>query len=180
MDWDRRSPPEKSDMQCPFCGQDNDKVIDSRSSEGGQVVRRRRSCLSCGRRFTTYERVEDTMRLMVIKKDRSREPYQREKMIAGLEKCCYKRPVSNEQITAIVDAAEEQIYKTFDKEVPSSYIGDILASRLREVDKIAYVRFASVYRAFEDVGELISEAERVKHDPVIPPGQKGLFSDGKD
>jgi len=164
-------------MQCPFCGQDNDKVIDSRSSEGGRVVRRRRSCLGCGRRFTTYERVEDTVRLTVIKKDLSRQPYQREKMIAGLEKCCFKRPVSDEQIAEIVDAAEEQIYKNFDKEVPSSYIGDVLAHRLREIDKIAYVRFASVYREFEDVGELISEAEQVKHDPVISPGQKGLFSE---
>jgi transcriptional repressor NrdR len=164
-------------MQCPFCGQDNDKVIDSRSSDGGRVVRRRRNCLSCGRRFTTYERVEETVRLTVIKKDQSRQPYQREKMITGLEMCCFKRPVSDEQIAAIVDAAEEQIYKNFDKEVPSSYIGDALAHRLREVDKIAYVRFASVYRAFEDVGELITEAEQVKHDPVISPGQKGLFSE---
>ncbi|MBN1555795.1 MAG: transcriptional repressor NrdR [Phycisphaerae bacterium] len=164
-------------MQCPFCGQDNDKVIDSRSSDGGRVVRRRRNCLNCSRRFTTYERVEDTVRLTVIKKDQSRQPYQREKMITGLEKCCFKRPVSDEQIAAIVDGAEEQIYRNFDKEVPSSYIGDALAGRLREIDKIAYVRFASVYRAFEDVGELITEAEQVKHDPVIPKGQKGLFSE---
>jgi transcriptional repressor NrdR len=164
-------------MQCPFCGQDDDKVIDSRSSDGGRVVRRRRNCLSCGRRFTTYERVEETVRLTVIKKDLSRQPYQREKMITGLEKCCFKRPVSDEQIAAIVDAAEEQIYKNFDKEVPSNYIGDALAHRLREVDKIAYVRYASVYREFEDVGELINEAEQVKHDPVISPGQKGLFSE---
>jgi transcriptional repressor NrdR len=162
-------------MQCPFCGQDKDKVIDSRSSEGGRVVRRRRSCLACGRRFTTYERVEDTIRLTVVKKDNSREPYLREKMIAGLEKCCYKRPVSGGQIAAIVDAAEEQIFKAFDKEVPSSYIGDALAVRLRELDKIAYVRFASVYREFRDVGELIHEAEEVKRDPVVAPGQKNLF-----
>ncbi|MBN1943789.1 MAG: transcriptional repressor NrdR [Phycisphaerae bacterium] len=164
-------------MQCPFCGQDEDKVIDSRSSEGGRVVRRRRSCLACGRRFTTYERVEDTVRLTVIKKDLSRQPYQREKMIAGLEKCCFKRPVSDEQIAAVVDAVEEQLYRSFDKEVPSSYIGDALAGRLREIDKIAYVRFASVYREFEDVGELITEAEQVKHDPIIGPEQKGLFSE---
>lgn len=164
-------------MQCPFCGQDKDKVIDSRSSDGGRVVRRRRNCQACGRRFTTYERVEDTVRVTVIKKDHSRQPYQREKMITGLEKCCYKRPVSDEQIAAIVDAVEEQIFRNFDKEVPSSYIGDILAGRLREVDKIAYVRFASIYREFEDVGDLISEAEEVKHDPVIGRGQKGLFSE---
>jgi transcriptional repressor NrdR len=164
-------------MQCPFCGQDEDKVIDSRSSDGGRVVRRRRNCVACGRRFTTYERVEDAVRLTVVKKDQSREPYQREKMITGLEKCCYKRPISDEQILEIVDAAEEQIFKGFDKEVPSSYIGDALAGRLREIDKIAYVRFASVYREFEDVGDLISEAEEVHQDPVVPPGQRGLFGE---
>lgn len=164
-------------MQCPFCGQDNDKVIDSRSSDGGRVVRRRRECLVCEKRFTTYERVEETLRLAVVKKDGSREPYNREKMYDGLEKSCYKRPISTDQIRQIVEAAEEKIFRTFDKEVPSSFIGDALASKLREVDKIAYVRFASVYRDFTDVGELINEAQEVKQDPVIQPGQKGLFND---
>ena len=163
-------------MQCPFCGQDDDKVIDSRSSEGGRVVRRRRECIDCGKRFTTYERVEETLRLSVIKKDGSREPYNREKMLDGLEKSCYKRPISSDQLREIVDSAEELIFKTFDKEVPAQYIGDILASRLREIDKIAYVRFASVYRDFADVGDLINEAQDVKQDPIIGPGQKDLFS----
>ncbi len=162
-------------MQCPFCGQDDDKVIDSRSSEGGRVVRRRRECLKCTRRFTTYERVEEVLRLSVVKKDGSREPYQREKMITGLEKSCYKRPVSSEQIRQIVESAEEQIFKNFDKEVPSRFLGDALGARLRELDKIAYIRFASVYREFADVGELISEAQDVKSDPVIGPEQKDLF-----
>ena len=162
-------------MQCPFCGQDNDKVIDSRSSEGGRVVRRRRHCLACERRFTTYERVEETVRLSVVKKDGSREPYSREKMIAGLEKSCYKRPISGEQLRQIVDSAEEEIFRTFDKEVPARFLGDALAGRLRDVDKIAYVRFASVYREFDDVGELISEAQDAKETPTVGPDQGALF-----
>jgi transcriptional repressor NrdR len=162
-------------MQCPFCAEDNDKVIDSRSSEGGRVVRRRRECLACERRFTTYERVEEAIRLAVVKKDGSREPYHREKVIAGLEHACYKRPVSSEQIRGAVEAAEEEIFRRFDKEVPAKFIGDSVASRLREIDQIAYVRFASVYRAFEDVGELIVEAQDVRTDMHIDPGQKDLF-----
>jgi transcriptional repressor NrdR len=164
-------------MQCPFCGQDKDKVIDSRSSEGGRVVRRRRHCLACQRRFTTYERVEESIRLTVIKKDGSREPYQREKLLIGLEKCCYKRSVSSEQIRTIVENAEEEIFRNFDKEVPSSFIGDAVAARLREIDKIAYVRYASVYREFADVGELINEAQEVERHPRVGPEQKELFAD---
>jgi transcriptional repressor NrdR len=162
-------------MQCPFCGNDRDKVIDSRSSEGGQVVRRRRECLDCSRRFTTYERVEELLRLAVVKKDGSREPYQREKMISGLEKACYKRPISIEQIRQTVESAEEQVFKNFDKEVPSRFLGDAVGRKLRELDKIAYIRFASVYREFADVGELINEAQDVRADPVIGPEQKDLF-----
>jgi transcriptional repressor NrdR len=162
-------------MQCPFCGQDNDKVVDSRSSEGGKVVRRRRECLACSRRYTTYERPEESVRLNVIKKDGSREPYERQKIIGGLQKACYKRPVTDEQILAIVEAAEEDIYRTFDREVPTSFIGDAVSNRLRNVDKIAYVRFASVYRKFDDVGELIQEAQDVKDAPSPSPGQKELF-----
>jgi transcriptional repressor NrdR len=162
-------------MQCPFCGQDDDKVIDSRSSEGGRVVRRRRQCLACDRRFTTYERVEDTIRLTVVKKDGSREPYQREKVITGLERACYKRPISSDQIRQVIESAEERIYKNYDKEVPSSFIGDTLGHLLREIDKIAYVRYASVYREFTDVGDLISEAQEVKQDPVVSPEQQDLF-----
>jgi transcriptional repressor NrdR len=164
-------------MQCPFCGQDNDKVVDSRSSEGGRVVRRRRECLACARRYTTYERPEESIRLAVIKKDGSREPYERQKIIAGLQKACFKRPVTNEQIMAIVEAAEEDMYRTFDREVPSSFIGDAISLHLREVDKIAYVRFASVYREFTDVGELIQEAQDVKDAPTPAPGQRPLFED---
>jgi len=165
----------RSVMQCPFCGQDNDKVVDSRSSEGGRAVRRRRQCLKCGKRFTTYERPDENIRLTVIKKDNSRVPYVREKIIAGLQKACYKRPVSDEQIRRIVEAVEEDIFRNFERTVPSSFIGDAVSGHLRGVDKIAYVRFASVYRSFSDVGELIERAREVKDAPRVSPEQKELF-----
>ena len=167
-------------MQCPFCGQDNDKVIDSRSSEGGRVVRRRRECLACSRRYTTYERPETSIRLTVVKKDGSREPYDRQKLIEGLRRACYKRPVSDEQIMKIVEEAEEDIFHKFDREVPTSFIGDAVSVHLRDVDKIAYVRFASVYREFTDVGELIQEAQDVKDIPTAGPEQPPLFKEEED
>lgn len=162
-------------MQCPFCGQDNDKVIDSRSSDGGRVVRRRRHCLACNRRFTTYERPEESIRLNVIKKDGSRVPYDRQKIIDGLARACFKRAVTDEQIREIVEAVEEEIFKGFDRDVPTSFIGDAVGRHLKNVDKIAYVRFASVYRNFQDVGELIEEAREVKDAPRVGPGQRELF-----
>jgi transcriptional repressor NrdR len=162
-------------MQCPFCGQDNDKVVDSRSSEGGKTVRRRRQCLLCHRRFTTYERPEEALRLTVIKKGGAREPYERGKLIAGLRKACSKRPVGDEQLRAIVEAVEEDIYRTYDREVPSSFIGDTVSRHLREADKIAYVRFASVYRNFKDIGELIEEATEVNRTAQVGKDQKRLF-----
>ena len=164
-------------MQCPFCGQDNDRVIDSRSSDGGRVVRRRRQCEACSRRFTTYERVEEAVRLTVLKKDGSRQPYDRQKVILGLEHACYKRPVTDEQIRAILDATEEDIFRKYEKDVPSHFIGDTVARHLRKVDKIAYIRFASVYRQFADVGELIEEAQGVEETPTCGPEQKDLFGD---
>ena len=163
-------------MQCPFCGQDSDKVVDSRSSDGGRVVRRRRQCLHCVKRFTTYERIEDTVRLTVVKKDGSRVPYDRNKILAGLQAACYKRPVSDRDLRGILEATEEEIFRGFDKEVPSSFIGDAVAKNLRQVDKVAYVRFASVYREFEDVGEFIDEAQNVMDSPQDGPGQGKLFS----
>ena len=165
-------------MQCPFCGQDSDKVVDSRSSEGGCAVRRRRQCLACQRRFTTYERPEEAIRQIIVKKDGSRSPYERRKIIAGLQKACYKRPVTDGQILRIVDETEEDIFRHCDKEVPSTFIGDAVSARLREVDKIAYVRFASVYRQFKDVGELIDEAQELQRDSNAGPEQKDLF-DGR-
>lgn len=164
-------------MQCPFCGQDKDRVVDSRSSEGGKVVRRRRQCAACNRRFTTYERAEEAIRLTVIKKDGSRQPYSRQKVITGLERSCYKRPIADAQIRSIVEAAEERIFQNWEKDVPSSFIGDTVASLLQEVDKVAYMRFASVYRQFADVGELIEEAKEVKDRPTVGLDQRALFED---
>ncbi len=162
-------------MQCPFCGQDNDKVVDSRLAEGGVAIRRRRECLACQRRYTTYERAEEMVRLRVIKKDGSRVPYERRKIIEGLQKACYKRPVSDEQLRQVLEAVEEDIFRSFEKDVPSSFIGEAVMRRLSAVDKIAYVRFASVYRRFDDVGELIDEAKRVEQAAEPPAGQGSLF-----
>ena len=164
-------------MQCPFCGQDKDKVVDSRSSEGGHVVRRRRQCIDCSRRFTTYERIEEAIRLTVIKKDGSRVPYQRSKVLAGLQAACYKRPVSEKDLLSIVEATEEEIFRHYVKEVPSSFIGDTASRHLRAVDQVAYVRFASVYRSFQDVGEFIEEAREVINAPDSDPDQRELFED---
>jgi transcriptional repressor NrdR len=162
-------------MQCPFCGDDNDKVVDSRSSDGARAVRRRRECLHCNRRFTTYERADETPRITVVKKDGSRVPFDRQKVLAGLQKACYKRPVSDEQLHAIVETAEEEIFGTYDKEVPSTFIGDVISKHLQKVDKVAFIRFASVYREFADVGELIEKAQEVRDLPGDNPAQRDLF-----
>lgn len=164
-------------MQCPFCGQDKDKVVDSRSSEGSRAVRRRRQCLACKRRFTTYERVEEAPRLTVIKKDGSRVPFDRQKILDGLKKASYKRAISDEQLTHLVEATEEEIYRRFDKEVPSTSIGDIVSAHLREVDKVAYIRFSSVYREFRDVGEFVDEVRELHESPGDAPGQRDLFDE---
>ena len=161
-------------MRCPFCKEDSDKVVDSRSSDSGRVIRRRRQCLACRRRFTTYERTGESFKLHVVKKDKSRVPYEREKIIAGLQKACYKRPVSAEQLQQIADKAEEDIFRSSDKEVTSSYIGECVMKHLREVDKVAYIRFASVYREFKDAGELIDEVSRVIQESE-PADQLKLF-----
>ena len=148
-------------MRCPFCKEDNDRVIDSRSSDVGRVIRRRRQCLVCERRFTTYEKIGESFKLYVVKKDNSRVPYERDKIIVGLQKACYKREVSAEQIQQIADRVEEDIFGNFDKEVPSAFIGETVMKQLRAVDKVAYIRFASVYRDFKDAGELIEEVSEV-------------------
>lgn len=147
-------------MKCPFCKEDRDKVIDSRSSDGGRAIRRRRQCLVCKRRFTTYERVGENLKLYVVKKDNSRVPYEKGKIISGLQKACYKRTVSAEQILRIADRAEENIFRNFDKEVSSAFVGESVMKQLRRVDKVAYIRFASVYRDFRDAGELIEEVSK--------------------
>ena len=161
-------------MRCPFCKEDKDKVVDSRSSDTGRVIRRRRQCLACKRRFTTYEKVGESFKLYVVKKDNSRVPYDRDKVIAGLQKACYKRLVSVEQIQQIADKVEEDVFRNFDKEVSSAFIGESVMKHLRNVDKVAYIRFASVYRDFKDAGELIDEVsqviQRTEH-----VGQRKLF-----
>lgn len=137
-------------MKCPFCGDDNDKVLDSRSSREGRGIRRRRECLACGRRFTTYEEVEE-MRLMVVKKDSSREIFSREKVLKGMITACEKRPVSVEELEIAVDEIERAFYNRGDREISSEEIGERVIEKLRHLDQVAYVRFASVYRQFKDV-----------------------------
>ena len=148
-------------MRCPFCKEDRDRVVDSRSSDAGRIIRRRRQCLICKKRFTTYEKIGESFKLYVVKKDNSRTPYERDKVVAGLQKACYKRPVSAAQIQQIADKVEESIFQKFDKEVSSAFIGESVMKHLGAVDNIAYIRFASVYRDFSDAGELIEEVSHV-------------------
>ncbi|CAN5384748.1 hypothetical protein BH09PLA1_BH09PLA1_25020 [soil metagenome] len=150
-------------MRCPFCDAEKEslKVIDSRSCDGGKSIRRRRECLSCSKRFTTYERVESTMRLTVIKKDGRRLPWDREKILSGLERACFKRPVPESEIIRIVDEVEEETFKSHDREAPTGFIGTLVADKLRRLDQVAYVRFASVYRQFKTLEELVDEAKAV-------------------
>ena len=162
-------------MRCPFCKEDDDKVIDSRSSEAGRVIRRRRLCLECNRRFTTYEKIGESFKLNIIKRDQSRVPYDREKIISGLQKACYKRTVSAEQIQNIADKVEEDIFKNSDKEVSSIFVGASVARHLKNIDKVAYIRFASVYRNFTDAGDFIDEVSlEIKEDNTTD--QPDLFN----
>ena len=161
-------------MRCPFCKEDRDRVVDSRSSDSGRVIRRRRQCLVCNRRFTTYEKAGESFKLYVVKKDKNRVPYERDKLIGGLQKACYKRPVSAEQIQHIADRAEEDIFRNFDKEVSSAFIGESVMKHLRAVDKVAYIRFASVYRDFRGAGDLIEEVSRAIRE-AEPMEQLKLF-----
>jgi len=163
-------------VRCPFCKEDRDKVVDSRSSDSGRVIRRRRQCLICKRRFTTYEKTGESFKLYVAKKDKSRVPYDRDKIVGGLQKACYKRPVSAEKIQQLADKVEEDIFKNFDKEVSSAFIGESVMKYLRTVDKVAYIRFASVYRDFKDAGDLIEEVSRVIKE-AEPMEQLKLFDE---
>lgn len=161
-------------MRCPFCKEDKDKVVDSRSSDAGRTIRRRRQCLVCKKRFTTYEKIGESFKLYVIKKDNSRVPYDRDKVVKGLQKACYKRKVSAERVQQTADKLEEDIFRNFDKEVPSAFIGETIMKYLHTVDKVAYIRFASVYRDFKDAGELIEEVTEVIQ-KIEPVGQTRLF-----
>ena len=143
-------------MKCPFCGKLDTKVIDSRPADDNSSIRRRRQCEGCGKRFTTYEKLE-TMPLMVIKKDDTREAYDRSKIEAGILHSCHKRPVSPQQIGVMIDEIENQIFAREEREVPTSVIGELVMAKLKEVDEVAYVRFASVYREFKDVNTFMEE-----------------------
>lgn len=159
-------------MKCPFCRDLENKVIDSRLSKEGDVIRRRRECLQCARRFTTYERAEEALPL-VVKKDGRREPFDRLKIVAGLKRACEKRPVGIEAIEAVVDRIERGLQERGEKELPSSAIGEALMRELHGLDKVAYVRFASVYRSFEDIGEFMEELEALlKERRGDPQGRK--------
>lgn len=164
-------------MRCPFCGEDRDKVVDSRATEGGAAIRRRRACLACEKRFTTYEHIETTTRLTVIKKDGSRVPYDRQKMLAGVEAACYKRPVPVERLAALVDEVEEEMFRRGEREVASEEIGRLLAEKLKHLDRVAYVRFASVYKQFRDLDDFLTEVREVMEstDPAEGPDQGKLF-----
>jgi len=143
-------------LKCPFCKSDDTRVVDSRASADGFAIRRRRECLACGRRYTTYERIEESP-IRVVKKDGGREPFERRKILSGLIKACEKRSVSIEMLDEIVTRIELQVTEQFDREVPSSFIGRLIMRELRKVDQVAYVRFASVYRDFKDVTEFMDE-----------------------
>ncbi|WP_373049371.1 transcriptional regulator NrdR [Vulgatibacter sp.] len=148
-------------MKCPFCGELEDKVIDSRLSQDGGAIRRRRECVGCDRRFTTYERVEEVTPL-VVKKDGRREPFDRQKLLAGLQRACVKRPVSAENVDQLVTEVERRLQESGEKEVPSTTIGEMVMERLQPIDDVAYVRFASVYREFHDVTEFMNELSRLQ------------------
>ena len=147
-------------MKCPFCGHLEDKVIDSRPAEDGSSIRRRRECLSCSSRFTTYEKVE-IVPLLVVKKDGTREAYSQDKLLGGLLKACEKRPVSSEQLTSIVTYVENQIQNTAKREITTIEIGEMVMQQLKEIDEVAYVRFASVYRQFKDVNSFMAELKEM-------------------
>lgn len=147
-------------MKCPFCGEENTKVIDSRPAEDNSAIRRRRQCDECGKRFTTYEKVE-TIPLIVIKKDNNREPYDRSKIESGIIRSCHKRPVSINEISQMIDSIETAIFNLEEKEVSSSIIGEIVMDKLKDFDDVAYVRFASVYREFKDVNTFMDELKKI-------------------
>jgi len=147
-------------MRCPYCSYEEDRVIDSRPTDEGTTIRRRRECLNCRKRYTTYEKVE-SLPIMVIKKDGSRQPYDREKVRKGILRACEKRSVSINQIESILDYVEQQINNSLEREVTSAYIGELVMEKLKELDEVAYVRFASVYRQFKDINTFLEELNKL-------------------
>lgn len=153
-------------MRCPFCRSDNDRVIDSRAGDDGASIRRRRECVGCRRRFTTYERVERQL-LTVVKKGGDREPFDRDKIKRGLAKACWKRPVTEDDIEGVVSALESELYGSYETEVPSGVLGERLMELLKTLDTVAYVRFASVYREFKDVRDFVEELEPILAETTV-------------
>ena len=147
-------------MKCPFCGHENTRVIDSRPAEENNSIRRRRVCDECDKRFTTYEKIE-TIPLIVVKKDNNREAYDRTKIEAGVLRACHKRPISVDQIKTLVDEVETEIFSMEEKEVPSRVIGELVMNKLKDLEAVAYVRFASVYREFKDINTFMDELKKV-------------------
>ncbi len=164
-------------MICPYCRQDHDRVIDSRATEGGLVIRRRRACLECSKRYTTYERVEKTSRLVVVKKDGSRVPFDVQNVIHGLQAACGKRPIPEEVKLRLAESVDDDLHREFDREVPSSEIGRRVADRLREIDEIAYIRYASEYYRFGTLDEFVEELSQLQARPKDMPNQQGLFEE---
>ena len=147
-------------MKCPYCGDQESKVVDSRHSEDGLSIRRRRECLACQRRFTTYETVE-SLPIIVVKRDDSRQPFDRNKIMNGMIRACEKRPVTTAQMEAAVDAIEQRIQNSLEREVTSAYIGELVMEQLKPLDEVAYVRFASVYRQFKDINSFMQELNKI-------------------
>jgi transcriptional repressor NrdR len=150
-------------MRCPYCGSDTDKVVDSRSSKNGQSIRRRRECLKCNQRFTTYEYIEDVS-LVVIKNDGSREPFDRKKLLKGITISCAKRPIPTDKLDDMVDSIKHDLESRGEQEVSSQLVGELVMEHLKKIDDVAYVRFASVYRKFSDKADFMEELKKILHD----------------
>ena len=162
-------------MICPYCRKDHDRVIDSRATEGGLVIRRRRACRECKKRYTTYERVEKTSRLVVVKKDGSRVPFEVQNVLQGLQAACGKRPIPEEVKQRVAEAVDDDMHRDFDREVPSSESGRRVAAKLREIDEIAYIRYASEYYRFGTLDEFVEELSQLQARPRDMPNQQELF-----
>ena len=173
----RRGEPGAHHVICPYCGKNDDKVIDSRASDAGKVIRRRRECLACAKRFTTYERVEETARLTVVKRDGSRVPFSRENILRGIMAACGKRPIAEENKIAVAEEIEEELHREYDREVPSRAIGEKVMLKLKGLDEIAYVRFASEYYQFQNVGELMHELQQLDARTKDVKDQARLFGE---
>ena len=163
-------------MICPFCSHNQDKVIDSRSTEGGAVIRRRRHCLKCERRFTTYERVEPAGRLMVVKRDGSRVPFSVENIMKGVSNACGKRPISEDVKLKLAELVEEELHSEFEREVPSQLVGERVMTKLRDVDKIAYIRFATEHLQLSTLEDIQRELDDLSARPTTSADQQGLFA----